>query len=170
MNPRWLTVDNIVTWTNGGPYATAGSGVTLYAYSFKNSVSGTVSTASPLSLPFTFAADHSALVQGNGSDDPQVDTIVIWRTVQGGSVLLYDSEIPAPTGGSSAIWSYLDSTPDTGLNSLIEAPIAFSNNPPPAGWQKWPIISEYLGAVNNSVYFSGGPDTTTGNGNEAFPR
>ena len=172
--PIWATVqgkftpDNTMSWLNSGPFGIANTGAWIYAYSYKNSVTGHVSTADPTSDPITVTQGNLVVVQGIGSCDPQVDEIVIWRTVQGGSTLFYLDTIPNP--GCGMTWTYYDSTPDTGLNELIEAPIAFSNNPPPTGLSALVYYLQRIwGAVNNSVYFSAGPDVTIGSGNEAWP-
>lgn len=171
--PTWAelqggtTPDNTAIWINQGPYAPASTGVWKYVYSFKNSVTGAVSSASPASLPIAQNVGQNELVTGDSSTEQQVDTIVLFRTVQGGSVYFELAEFANPASGS---WTYVDSTPDIDLNNLIIAPINHENDVPPAGLG---IMTYHLGrvwgAVNNSVYFSGGPDTTTGNGNEAFP-
>jgi hypothetical protein len=172
--PTWktnvgeTTLDNTAWWTCQGPFSAAGTASWYYAYAFKNSLTGHVSTASPLSNPITVAASSMISVQGTGSDDPQVDTVQIYRTAQGGSTLLYLTEVANP--GASGQWSYSDLTADTYLNQLIEAEISNSNDPPPIG----AIIPSYHQgrvwvAVNNYVYASAGPDTTNGSGNESFP-
>jgi hypothetical protein len=178
--PTWATDVNAITndgmgthayfqtWNCAGPYSPAASFPWKYAYSGKSSITKHVSTASPVSQPITVANGKLAVIQGAGVTDPQEDTIVIWRTVQNGSTLLYLDEFPNP--GSGQTWIYTDTTPDTGLNELIIAPIAGANNRPPAGFI--PIgyhLNRIWGYVDNVLYYSGGPDTTTGSGNEAFP-
>lgn len=171
--PTWqtplgsYTTDNTETWLNTGPYAKANTGAWIYAYSYKNSVTGHIGTASQKSAPILVTAGNLVVVQGIGSSDPQVDVIVLWRTVQGGSQLFYLDEIPNP--GTNTTWTYTDTTPDTGLNELIEAPIDGVNNPPPVGLLALSYhLGRIWGAVNNLVYFSTGPDVTAGNGNEAW--
>ena len=163
-----FTIDNTALWLNNGAYGKANTGAWIYAYSGKNSVTGTIGTSDPQSAAILVSAGNLVVVQGGGFSDPQVDTIVIWRTVQGGSVLFYLDEIPNPGGGLT--WTYTDTTPDTGLNELIEAPIAGANNPPPTGLSALTYhLGLIWGAVNNSVYYSSGGSTTAGNGDEAWP-
>ena len=156
-----------LSWLNSGPYTPANTGNWIYAYSYVNTLTDTVSTASPESAPILVTAGNLAVIQGVGSSDTQVNEIYLWRTVQGGSQLFYLDQISNP--GSGQTWIYTDTTPDTGLNELIEAPIDDVNNPPPTGLS---ALTYHLGciwgAVNNSVYFSDGPYTTSGNGNEAW--
>jgi hypothetical protein len=172
--PAWsttvgsITIDNAAQWVNTGKTTGKWTQPARWAYAFKNSVTGAVSTASPISGPLLLAANSYAFVQGQGSPDPQVDTIVIYRTVQGGSTLLYEDEIPIPPPGQ--LWQYVDENPDTELNPLITAAIAHANDPPPVGLGYLTYhLGRIWGAVDNAVYFSGGPDTTTGNGDEAWP-
>jgi hypothetical protein len=175
-HPTWATSvggytgDTNTYWLNSGPYGSANTGAWIYAYSFENSVTDTISTASAESSPIIVKAGDLAVIQGVGSTDPQVGTIVLWRTVQGGSQLFYLDEIPNPgTTTNAGTWIYTDTTPDTGLNELIEAPIDGVNNPPPTGLLALAYHLERIwGAVNNLVYFSTGPDVTAGNGNEAW--
>lgn len=93
---------------------------------------------------------------------------------------------------NSGTWTYTDTgavfgvafdrtVPDGELDILIRAPIAGANNPPPNTSN--PVTTSVTGtfsllcfgagrlwgAVNNAVYFAGGPDVTFGNGNEAWP-
>jgi hypothetical protein len=52
----------------------------------------------------------------------------------------------------------------------MEAPVDFANNPPPVGISALVYHLERIwGAVNNSVYFSAGPDALVGSGDEAWP-
>ena len=173
-SPTWnttvggYTADSGESWLNNGPYAAANTGAWIYAYSYVNSVTDTVSTADPQSAPITPSAGYLPSVQGVGSSDPQVDQIYIWRTVQGGSQLFYLDTVPN-TGGS-VVWTYIDTTPDTGLDEFIEAPTADANDPPPTGLAALTYhLGRVWGAVSNSVYFSSGPDVTVGNGDEAWP-
>lgn len=172
--PAWkltrgsFTPDNTATWQNTGTFSAASTNYWSYVYAYKNLVDGSVSTSSPASKQLTLNAGYFVNLSGVYSTDPQVGSVMIFRTVQGGSLFLLVDEIPNnPAGGS---WTYQDTKRDTDLNNLIVAPIDHANDPPPVGFG---ILTYHLGriwgAVNNSVYFSGGPDTTTGNGNTAFP-
>ena len=73
--------------------------------------------------------------------------------------------------GSVYGYAYNSTTPDGEVNELVEAPIDYENNPPPANVFTLLCYSagRLWGATGNYVYFSGGPDTTFGNGNEAWP-
>jgi hypothetical protein len=174
--PSWstkrgsTTVDNFASWTNTGTFAAASTLPWVWAYAYKNSITGNVSNASPVSSQITLNAGNFVQVQGSFSTDPQVDTVIIYRSVQGGSsaTLLEDDEIPNnPAGGT---WSFQDTKPDTSLLVETLANISPLANPPAVGMTKMTYhLGRIWGVVNNSVYFSAGPDATNGNGNEQFP-
>jgi hypothetical protein len=166
------TIDNSEIWSNNGPYSPSNTGNWIYAYSYVNSLVDSVSTAGPQSTPILVSLSNLAVIQGAGSSDPQVDKIYLWRTVQGGSVLFYLDQVSNPGGGMS--WIYTDTTPDVGtngpgLNQQITAPIDHGNDPPPTGLSALTYHLERIwGALNNSVYYSDGPDASVGIGDEAW--
>lgn len=133
--------------------------------------SGHISTASAL---FTITGANGGAVNtlsGLGSLDPQVDTIIIWRTLDNGSTLFFLTEIPnpPPIGGNAQSWSFQDFQPDSVINEFETAPINHQNDPPPAGFVPMAYHFERIwGAVGNFVYASGGGDVVAGNPNEAF--
>ena len=143
------------------------------------SETGLITTASPA---YTITGGNSGAVNtitGIGSTDPQFDTIVIWRSADGGSsgemFELTEIPMPPPVGGVGQPWNFVDFLPDTptnlypGLNPLIPAPIDDSNNPPPSNFLPMVYNFERIwGANGQSAQFSGGPDVVTGNPNEAF--
>lgn len=165
------TGDGAQNWLNAGPYTAAGTAAWLWAYSGKNSITGHIGTASPLSPSLTVSQGQQPVLQAPGlANDSQIDTIVLWRTLQGGNVLLKLDEIPNPAVGAVAnSWIYTDTTPDSGLNEFITAPIAQSNNPPPVGWTpQCYYLNRIWGWLNNVLRWSNGPATITGSGNESF--
>lgn len=159
------------------------SGLNNFAWTGIPTGSGTnlVSTASPATV--ITGANNGTIntVSGFGSLDPQIDTIVIWRSadVADGSGEMFElTEIPAPKpiGGVAQPWSFKDFLPFTatsqypGLNTNIPAPIAHVNDPPFATFL--PMVYNFQriwGADGQTVPFSGGPDTKVGNPDEAFP-
>ncbi|HET6220179.1 MAG TPA: hypothetical protein VFE27_24335 [Acidobacteriaceae bacterium] len=166
------TADGTQLWLNAGPYTPANTDAWIWAYSGKNSITGHIGTASPLSLPLTVAQSNQAIIQAPGlPNDSQIDTIVLWRTLEGGSTLLFEDEFPNPAVGSDpGSWIYTDTKPDDALNEFITAPISDSNDPPPAGFTpQCYYLGRIWGFVRNVLKYSGGPDTITGSGNEAFP-
>ena len=155
-------------WLNTGAFAPVSTSPKFYAYAYKSSVTQHVSSASKISAAVLLRAGSQANVQGFGSADPQVDTIVLYATTQGGSTLLEMDEIANPGGGVP--WTYLDNVPDTSLNFEVTAAINGANNPPPDGFLPSAYhLGRIWGFVGNKLIYSGGPDTLTGSGNEAFP-
>lgn len=137
------------------------------------SKTGAVSTASPVLAINGPNAGAIYTVSGIGSTDLQVDTIVIWRDLDGGgaAAMFELTEIPAPPpiNGIAQPWTFQDFLPDTAINEFISAPINHQNDPPPAGFLPMAFHFERIwGKVGNFVFASGGPDVLTGNPNEAF--
>lgn len=171
------TSDNSEVWVNAGPYATAATLPWQWAYSGKNSVTGEISNASPVSIPLVPTVNNAPVIQGQGLPEPPWDTIVLWRTAAGGSTLLYDDEFPNP--GPSQTWIYTDTNLDPGnvasgaqgmLNEQITAPIDNGSDPPPSSFvPKAYYLGRIWGFTNNILRWTGGPDTNTGSGNSTMP-
>jgi hypothetical protein len=139
-----------------------------YGYTFKNSTTLHISTMSPVSANTGKRTGVSVTLTGDRSTDPQVDKVQIYRTTDGpGADYELLAEINNPVSGS---WTFTDTSPDSALNADILGPQALANNPPPAGLVNVVFHSDRLwGSVGNIVYYSGGPDTTNGSGNESWP-
>ena len=196
-----LTKDNPnLTWINQGPASAPPAGTLstfnggwIYYIALVNTLTDTVSNAGPASVATgNFIGSDGVQVSGGlpANIDPQVDYVAIFRTIDGGSIPFL---IPG-TGNTVYTVSladyeangYLDTTPDSGLNLLIEAPIGGENTPPGAvtitgtgtagavtgtGLPTGAINFAYhLGrlffSIGNVVYWSSGPDTPVGNGIE----
>jgi len=134
-----------------------------------------VSSASPANTQTGSNAGAVLFVSGVYSSDPQVDTIIIWRSADGGgpSQMFELTEIPNVVGGGT--WTFQDFLPDAptstfpGLNTQIPAPINGVNDPPVSTFL--PQIYNFQriwGSDGQFVAFSGGPDTQVGNPDEAF--
>jgi len=146
------------------------------------SADGSVSTASA-SVTTTGSNSGAVIyISGLGSTDPQVDTISIFRTLDGGATLFWLTDIknPSPINGNAQPWTYADFLPDVangtfaGLNTLVTAPINHSNDAPLAGAIN---LVQYFGrifySVGATVYCSqgpsvGGPNQPPGNGYTAY--
>lgn len=170
--PTWATtlgsttVDNTAIWTNAGPFSAAGTEAWIYVFCGKNSVTNTISTASPQSAEVIVTTGNLVTLQGTGFDDPQVDVIQIFRTAQGGSTFLLLDEIPAPLTAAEA-WTYNDPNFDSRLNVEIQAETR--NIPPPTGLINLAYhFGRIWGSVGNTVYYAAGPDVNNGNGNECY--
>jgi hypothetical protein len=132
------------------------------------SADGTVSTSSP-SVQMAVGVNSGSViyVSGKGSLDPQVDTISIFRTFDGGATFFWltDIKAPAPVGGIAQPWTFADFLPDvasnlfSGLNTLVLAPINHASDPPLAGAVN---LTQYFGrifySVGSTVYCSQGPN------------
>jgi hypothetical protein len=138
-----------------------------YVYCFSNPLTTQLSTASAVSANTGPLTSKNITVGGNGTADPQVTQIEIFRTKDGGSTYYFVASITNPGTGT---WTYTDSTADSALNTLLIAPVAHVNDPPPAGIS---LLTWYAGrlwaASGNTLYFSGGPDTLNGVGTECWP-
>jgi hypothetical protein len=147
------------------------------------SLTEAISTASPTASITGPNAGAVIFVSGKGSIDPQVDTIVIWRSADGGTsgqmFELTEIPNPPPVNGAPGTWTFEDfltSTPTTvggilfpGLNTLIPAPIGDVNDQPNSAFL--PMVYNFQriwGSIGEYVAFSGGPDVLTGNPNVSF--
>jgi hypothetical protein len=111
---------------------------------------GTLTTASPVTQLTGGNTGAQVLVSGQGSTDPQFDTVIIFRAFDGNAAsgpYAYLTSIPMPptVGGSNpGTWSIIDFIPDAaesingivipGLDDSFTAPIAFANDPPPGSF------------------------------------
>jgi hypothetical protein len=138
-----------------------------------------ISSASPVYQISGSNTGSVNTVSGAYSPDPQVDTIVIWRSADSasGSGSMFElTEIPnVPSLAGVKMWQFQDWLPSVanatypGLNILLPAPINGVNNPPPSTFLPQVYNFQRIwGANGQQVNFSGGPDTEVGNSNEAF--
>jgi hypothetical protein len=181
------TVDNTIDW--GLEYTgalTASNGGWIYTVAIVNTLDNTVSNAAPVSVPTgNFQGSQGILigagmglttVQNNMSGavsqtvDPQGDYVAIFRSTDGEAqpfLIPSANGVPGVTLPLSEymLFGYTDTTPDTGLNNLIEAPILGENTPPP---QTATNFAFHLGSlwysVGNVVFWTSGPNTPIGNG------
>lgn len=180
-----ITLDNPnLIWINQGPAASPPPGSVstfkggwIYTIALVNTLDQTISNAGPLSVPtgnfigaagVTFPAG-SGLTPAN--IDTQVDYVAIYRSTDGQTIpFLIPNANGLPFNTTLSLHDYLtsgyvDSTPDTGLNNLIQAPIAQENTPPVAGSINLAYhISRIFYSKGNIVYWTSGPDAPSGNG------
>lgn len=156
---------NAPTYTLSTGTLTTSNGGYQYCFSYQNSTTGHVSSASPVTASTGDLTSKSVHLQGASSSDTQVDKVVIFRTQDGGANYYY-----LTTVNNGGTWTYTDNTPDGSLNVDIVAPLADSNDPPPANID---ISCFWMGRVwvasGNFLYFGGGPDITYGVPEECFP-
>lgn len=145
-----------------------------------------VGTASPATAQTGGGQVNKAfIVSANGPAlaDPQFDTLVWWRTIDGGGDLFRLAEVNINTGavtfnaatvttfGVAPFLSIADNTTDNLLDQTTRAP--FLNSPPPQGkyitvGQGRVIIMNLVGAPQDAVY-SGYERILVGNPPECFP-
>jgi hypothetical protein len=182
-----LTLDNPnLIWINQGAASAppVGSVSTYnggwkYCLALVNTLDDTVSNATPLT-PATgnfIGASGVTFPAGSGLDvtkiDPQADYVAIFRTTDGQAVPFLipgsttEFTLPLATYLASG---YVDTTPDTGLNNLISAPINGENTPPGVGAQNLTFhLNRIFFSIGNTVYWTAGPDTPVGNGVNGVP-
>jgi hypothetical protein len=182
-----LTTDNPnLIWINQGvasapPVGSVSTynGGWKYCIALVDTLDNTVSNASELT-PSTgnfIGATGVSFAPGSGLDktkiDPQADFVAIFRTTDGqavpflipGTTTRYT--IPLATYLTSG---YTDTTPDTGLNNLISAPINGENTPPAIGAQNLTFhLNRLFFSIGNTVYWTAGAATPVGNGVNGVP-
>ena len=163
-----FTTDGGITWINTGNFASGTTAPWKYGYAYKKSAPPVdVSNMSPPSLPISVSKGGDVIVQGIGS--AQGDTVVIYRTEQGGAIFYWLDEIPNP--GAGVIWRYTDDHPDGDLNLEIQAQVDGEGTPLPAGATCLEYhLDRIFAAVGNVVYVSSGPDAIVSgsSGNAGF--
>lgn len=178
-NPNLYWINQGKSGANPAGNISTSNGGWKYAISLVNTLDDTVSNATPISVStgnFTgaiavYLPPGSGLPSNLTKIDSQADYVAIWRTTDGQSQPFlipgandYTLPITLP------LWQYLqygyeDTTPDTGLNNLIEAPIVGENTPPAKGASSLAYYLQRLFyRVGNTVYWTTGPDTPVGNG------
>jgi hypothetical protein len=157
-----------VIWQNTGPFSVGGTAPVIYGYAYENSTTVDISNMSPKSNPITVIEGNDVTLTGARSTQAGVDTVVIYRTAQGGSTFLQLATIPNPPSGQ---WSYVDNTPDSGLNTELQAQVGGEGTPLPVGAT---CLAYHCGriwaAVGNVIYGSSGPDAIVAgsSGNAGF--
>lgn len=164
------------TWRNWGivspaaaPTLTFGAGALSptsgysYVVCYVCSATGHVSAASPVSANTGPLTTQNITVHYTASTDPQVDQIWIFRIADGGGIYYFLANV------ANATSTYTDSTVDTGLNTFVVAPQFPANSPCPAGSS---LVTWWDGRLwvlaGNILYWSSGPQTTTGVGEQSF--
>lgn len=140
-----------------------------FGFVWRNEITGHVSTMSP-SITYESKSHGSwvsIIVNKSNTQDPQVTYPELYVTADGGSSFLLAPQFYQVTGSTYNFYYF---TGDEQLNPQVAAPLDFANNPPPFGLKGVIKHTQRMwGFVDNLVYFSGGPDTTNGLGDEAWP-
>lgn len=180
-------------WANLGPDGAGLSPSTgyQYYYSFMNSHTGHVSNVSPISQSTGAVTGQIITVSGVGmqitpsgayDEDPQVDTIAVFRNTDGGGFWYQIATFPNPGSTDSAeTWNLSDIAPDDGvsvsssvkingtpqtlteaLNNEIYAPIGLLNSLPPTGMDDLEFFAGRMwGNVNNLLYYNTAADNAS---------
>lgn len=162
------TTDGNAIWINQGPLAIAATAAAQYGYAYMNSATGDISNMSPASANLTLDEGNQVVITGPRSSDPQVDTVIVYRTLQGGSTFFQLARIANPASGN---WTFNDVSPDSALTISLQALINGEGTPLPSGAT---CLEYHLGrifaAVGNVVYVSSGPDAIVSgsSGNAGF--
>lgn len=135
-----------------------------YVYCYYNSVTGHLSSASPVSANTGPLTGKNITVSYTASGDSQVTNIWIFRIADGGGLYYFLASV------ANATSNYTDSTADTGLNKNLIADLSGVNSPPPAGMAHTAFYAgRPWGLVGNVLYAGAGPDATIGVGTECWP-
>lgn len=157
----------------------------LYGWAWKNSVTNTCSNISPLSVTTGNVATKAFQPTALASPDPQVDTIVWFRTIDGGGDPYRLCEVNINTGvittpnagtlvtvvGGTGNLQISDNTPDNALDQATRGPLI--NTPPLVGkyvavGQGRLFIFNLVGSPQDVIY-SGYEQILFGRPEECFP-
>lgn len=147
-----------------------------YAWVYKDSTDGHISSISPISGktgPFGGAGKPKCIViKLPGTAQARADKVSLYRSDDGGDDLLFHSDVANPGAGNTV--EVIDTTPDEKLNHAIIAPSETSNEPPQPGFTHIARHGDRVWAINSTddkVYFSAHPVDGPVNGvnEECFP-
>lgn len=160
--PGTTTTDGAVTWVQGGPNGLSPRSGYKWLYSFINELTGHPSNVSPFSPSTSIFSNNlgvSYTISGEGSSDPQVNQIGLYRNVDGGAFWFQVAVFANPPSGGT--WTYVDTVQDVNLSSIY-APVGLLNSPPPAKavnpvWHQ----SRMWVSVGSDLFFSAAPDNAS---------
>jgi hypothetical protein len=158
-----------------------------YGYAYKNSVTGHLSNISPVTAIFKPSGTNGQQLTAVAPTDPQVDTLIWFRGLDGGGDYFRLAEVNLTTGaltlpnsgvqvasvisgGKYIILNDYD-TPDSAVDQTIRGPLI--NNPPAQGTyvalaQGRIFVAGLAGALNDVIY-SGYEQIVVGRPEESFP-
>lgn len=168
-NDPYLSFDFVPLIANG--FGLQGAGTWKWAVGFRDPATGHLSNMSPVAtisnLPFASEVNLTINTHSTPSYQSQGLVMEVYRTAMDGSSLLFVGVASLFTGGT---YGFRDTFPDNFLNPSLVGPINEQNDPPVQGLFGLVQHSGRLWGIKaNRVYYSGGPDTTNGNGYEAWP-
>ena len=150
----------------------------IWALALVNTLDNTVSNIGPVSLPSGPLVNATpTFAPGSGLNvsqiDPQADYVAIFRTADG-----FTTELLLAGFGNSIYTvplsqylqnGYIDTTPDTGLDTQASAPQADENTPPlPGAINLAYHLNRIWFSVGNTVFWTSGPNDPIGNGINGF--
>lgn len=151
----------------------------LYWIALVNTLDNTVSNLSPVSLSTgPVVKGQITIPAGSGLDtssiDPQTDYVAIFRSADGFPTPLL---IPGFVNSPYTVpltqylrYGYVDTVPDTELNTLVEGPQGKENTPPDAGAANLTYhLNRIWYSVGNTVKWTSGPLSPVGNGDGTAP-
>lgn len=177
-----LTTDKPnLTWINQGTATSTPTGTVStfnggwkYCIALVNTLDDSVSNATALSQSTGNFVGANGVILAPGAGltpstiDPQSDYVAIFRTTDGESTpFLIPGQFTTYTTtlADYLVNGYTDTTPDTGLDNLIEAPIEDENTPPGIGAINLTYhLNRLFFSIGNTVYWTEGPDAPVGNG------
>lgn len=192
VQPVWNTALNSITpdpnpnlvWLNEGPVpnqSSASGKITavtaqgwIYALALVNTIDNTVSNIGPLTVGTgPIIGGQVTFAPGAGLNsvviDPQADYVAIFRTTDG-----LATELLIPGFGNTLYTvplvqylrsGYVDTTPDTGLDSLAPAAQSGENTPPlPGAINLTYHLNRLWYSIGNTVFYTTGPLAPIGNG------
>jgi hypothetical protein len=149
----------------------------IYGIALVNTLDSTVSNLSPTNevngAGINVINGNIIFGPGEGLDlntiDPQADYVAIFRTTDGGTL-----ELLVPSNGNTnwtvplsqyLNYGYVDGTPDTQLDDLVQAAVAGENTPPAPGAVNLTYhLNRLWYSIGNTVWYTSGPLAPCGNG------
>jgi hypothetical protein len=151
----------------------------LYWVALVNTLDNTVSNLSPVSTSTgPVVKGQITIPAGSGlnltSIDPQADYVAIFRSADGfPTPLLIPGFVNSPYTVPLAQYlnnGYVDTVPDTELNTLVEGPLGLENTPPAGGAVNLTYhLNRIWYSIGNTVYWTSGPLSPVGNGDGTAP-
>lgn len=159
-----------------------------YYYAYGNSYTGHISNVSPISastgvitgqIVSVTGATRTMATSGTYDTDPQSDLIYIFRNTDGGGFFYQDAVIGNGATAQADLlaagyavntnvtygtgtFTLTDSTPDSGLNTALFAPIGLLNSLPPTGLKDMDYFASRMwGSVGNLLYYNTAADNAS---------
>ena len=177
---QWINEGSLPTSVTAGTISATSTQGYLYWLALVNTLDNTVSNVGPVSAAtgqflngeVTFAAGAGLPIStttGLVVVDPQADYVAIFRTADGFTTPLLEP------GLVNSPWTvpltqylkngYVDTTPDTQLDVLIQGAAAGENTPPIVGAVNLTYaLNRIWYSLGNTVYYTTGPQAPSGNG------